>query len=248
MEKRFLKQLKQSPPVLVASLDGDDLASLMEEAKLMRADAVEIRLDLWGDFLRDQMFEKMARLREKIALPMIVAFRGGRPYPVWWQPAHWRALHHAAAVDVEWNSTYRWREIAQRAAHAGTALVISHHDFTRTPPTGALKAAVRSAFAKRADLVKVATHVKSDGDLRRLFELSQEFTPKRLLSVMGMGPLGPLSRLVAPLFGSCLVYGFLGRPTAPGQLPYKELQERVRRLYPGYDQQFRRRLHEAASI
>ena len=35
---------------------------------------------------------------------------------------------------------------------------------------------------------------------------------------MGMGPMGPVSRLLYSQLGSCLVYGYLGdREAAPGQ-------------------------------
>src|SRR5437763_1333113 len=136
--KPFLPLLKQQSPLLVASLDGEDLPFLMEEAKAQRADVVEIRLDLFGGFLRDEIFEKLARLREKIAIPMLISFRGGKPFPGWWQPAFWRALSHAAAVDFEWNAAYPWRDIGKNVQRFGPALIISHHDFKRTPPAAKL--------------------------------------------------------------------------------------------------------------
>ena len=58
---------------------------------------------------------------------------------------------------------------------------------------------------------------------------------------MGMGAWGGVSRLSAPLFGSCLVYGFIGSATAIGQSPYKELQERMRSLNPRYEAGFQAR-------
>ena len=85
-------------------------------------------------------------------------------------------------------------------------------------------------------MVKVATRVKSEADVRTLLQVAENFAPKRLMTVMGMGPLGTLSRLVGPLFHSCMVYGYIGTPTATGQLPYRELQERIRALYPHYEE------------
>src|SRR4051794_39483421 len=125
MKNPFIELLKREPPLLVASLDGDDLPFLMQEAKEARADAVEIRLDLWGSFLRDEIFEKMTRLREKTGVPMIVSFRGGHPFPDWWQPVYWRALENAALIDIEWNPKYPWREITKNIQRFGTSLMIS---------------------------------------------------------------------------------------------------------------------------
>ncbi len=44
---------------------------------------------------------------------------------------------------------------------------------------------------------------------------------------MAMGRLGKESRLKGFDWGSCLLYGCVRRPTAPGQLSVKELAEAV---------------------
>jgi len=233
MKNELFSRLQTHSPLLVASLDGDDLPYLMEQARTDRADAVEIRLDLWGHFFREDMPDKMARLREKMGLPMLVSFRGGRPFPDWWQPLHWRALRHAAMIDVEWNPRYPWREIRKNAAALNLAFMISHHDYKETPGEKRLVRLAQAAFAQKADIVKIATRVRAKEDVRALLAVCARFVERRkLMTVMGMGRLGTLSRLVSPLFGSCLLYGYIGTPTANGQLPYKELQERIRALYP----------------
>src|SRR6185437_14006795 len=159
MKNELFSRLQTHSPLLVASLDGDDLPYLMEQARTDRADAVEIRLDLWGHFFREDMPDKMARLREKMGLPMLVSFRGGRPFPDWWQPLHWRALRHAAMIDVEWNPRYPWREIRKNAAALNLAFMISHHDYKETPGEKRLVRLAQAAFAQKADIVKIATRV-----------------------------------------------------------------------------------------
>lgn len=241
MKNELLELLKKYSPLLVASLDGDDLPYLLEQARSERADLVEIRLDLWGNFFREDMLEKMARFREKIGIPMLVSFRGGHPYPAWWQPAHWRALTSAALIDVEWSPKYPWREILRYVRQFNLALMISHHDYTGTPSEAKLLSVARAASAKKADIVKIATRVKTEAEVRTLLNVSARFGAKKRITVMGMGPLGTLSRQIAPIFQSCLVYGFIGTPTANGQLPYRELLERMRTLYPHYDEGFQER-------
>jgi len=248
MKNDLLSTLKQSAPLLVASLDGDDLPYLLEQARSERADVVEIRLDLWGNFFREDMVEKMARFKEKIGIPMLVSFRGGHPFPPWWQPIHWRALGPASLIDVEWNPKYPWREILKNVRKYNLALMISHHDYKETPKEKQLLRLAKSAYAKKADIVKVATRVKDEQDIRKLLALSDKLAPKRLITVMGMGPLGTLSRLVGPLFHSCLIYGYIGTPTANGQLPFRELQDRIRALYPRYDAALQARQSRLVSI
>ena len=178
----MLVMLKKFSPLLVASLDGDDLAYLLEQARSDHADVVEIRLDVWGTFFRDDMMEKMLRFKEKIGLPMLVSFRGGHPFPPWWQPIHWRALSHAAMIDVEWNPKYPWREIIRNVKKYNLALMISHHDYKETPSEKVLIRLARAAYAKRADIVKIATRVKNEAEIKRLMAVSARFTPKRLIS------------------------------------------------------------------
>jgi len=43
-------------------------------------------------------------------------------------------------------------------------------------------------------------------------------------SLMGMGDVGRHLRAVAPIYGSVLTYGYIGSPTAPGQIPVKALR------------------------
>jgi len=248
MKNEILTLLKQSSPLLVACLDGDDLPYLLEQARSEHADVVEIRLDLWGSFFRDDMVGKLARFKDKIGLPMLVSFRGGQPFPTWWQPIHWRALSSAALIDIEWNPKYPWREILKNVKKYGLVLMISHHDYQQTPKEAQLVKIAKTAYGKKADVVKIATRVKSEADVRTLLNVSVKFAPKRLITVMGMGPLGSLSRLTAPLFHAAFVYGYIGTPTANGQLPFRELQDRIRALYPRYDAALQGRMAKIASV
>jgi 3-dehydroquinate dehydratase-1 len=248
MKSPLLKLLQSESPLLVASLDGDDLPYLLEQARSERADVAEIRLDLWGAFFRDDMLDKMTRFREKIGVPLLVSFRGGHPFPAWWQPIHWRALSQVAMVDVEWNPKYPWREIIKNVKRYNLILMISHHDYKETPPEKTLVRLAKAAYAKKADIVKVATRVRNEADIRTLLRLNARFAPKRLMTVMGMGPLGTVSRLIAPIFRACLIYGYIGTPTANGQLPFRELQERIRALYPRYGEAYQARLARYISV
>ena len=57
--------------------------------------------------------------------------------------------------------------------------------------------------------------------------------PKGPIAVMGMGPMGPVSRLLYSQLGSCLVYGYLGdQEAAPGQWHVSLLKETLRNLGP----------------
>ena len=64
--------------------------------------------------------------------------------------------------------------------------------------------------------MKFAFYVHSAEDMMVGVELLRQSSGP--MAVMGMGPLGPVSRLLYAQHGSCLIYGFMGdAPTAPGQ-------------------------------
>ena len=239
--KSSLLQELRRYPLLVAALAGDDLPFLLEEAKAQRVDMVELRLDIWGHYFRDDMIGKLTRFKEKIGLPMLLSFRGGHPFPSWWQPLHWRSLAAVSLIDVEWNVKYPWKEIRHQAQAMNLGLMISHHDYKATPAFKKLLSIGTQALKQGADIVKIATQVHNETDLLTLMDISRQFTPKKLGTVMGMGAWASVSRLCAPIFGSRLVYGFIGSATATGQAPYKELQERMRATNPTYEQGFQER-------
>ena len=81
------------------------------------------------------------------------------------------------------------------------------------------------AQASGADVAKVAVTVIDPVDLT-LFESLLADMSGSPFSLMGMGPYGPVSRVLAAQHGSLLNYGYLGsEPTAPGQWPARLLKE-----------------------
>ncbi len=131
-----------------------------------------------------------------------------------------RHLHRAAVVDTEVASlaTPPFAGFAQEVRSAGATLVASYHNFERFPGREALAARLDEAFAHGADIAKVAVVLPTMADLFALADLVEHHRSEgRLVSAMGMGPLGKLSRLVLAKAGSCLNYGYLQTPNAPGQ-------------------------------
>jgi 3-dehydroquinate dehydratase type I len=123
----------------------------------------------------------------------------------------------AAFVDVELETAARFRERVIRAARAvGCRVIVSSHNFERTPPRAELERTIALSLAAGADIVKVACLVRSRRDNARLLGLLDAGAS---LIVVGMGKKGRLTRLVAPLLGSAFTYASIGggRETAEGQ-------------------------------
>lgn len=122
----------------------------------------------------------------------------------------------ATAIDWETAQLEHAQELLAAAKAAGVQVIASNHDFEKTPDLATLQQREAQARALGADVVKFAFRLHAAEDMMVGVELLRRATGP--LAVMGMGPLGAVSRLLYVQHGSCLIYGYLGNtPTAPGQ-------------------------------
>lgn len=114
-----------------------------------------------------------------------------------------------------------------------TKLIVSHHDFKRTPPYRTLQEIYDHGIERGADIVKIATFARSMEDNLRMLRLVA-WARRRGEEIIAhcMGAKGKASRIMAPLFGSYLTFASLreGEETAPGQLTVSEMREIFRML------------------
>jgi len=125
---------------------------------------------------------------------------------------------HAAYVDVELESKEPYREeIIAKARKQGCQVIVSFHDYEKTPDRQILSTITADSFRKGADIVKIACAVRSGRDNARLLGLLDD---SRRIVVVGMGKKGRITRVVAPLLGSPFTFASLieGRETAEGQI------------------------------
>ncbi len=127
-----------------------------------------------------------------------------------------RLLPLATAVDWETAQLEHAQELVSAAKSAGVTVIASNHDFEKTPSLETLLQREAHARSLGADIVKFAYRLHSAEDMMVGVELLRAASGP--VAVMGMGPLGAVSRLLYVQHGSCLIYGYLGdTPTAPGQ-------------------------------
>jgi 3-dehydroquinate dehydratase type I len=111
--------------------------------------------------------------------------------------------------------------IGKIAAKKNRTLIISYHDFKKTPPLATLKKIRDRAFALGADIAKIVTTAVKDGDNKTILELLKDCRARRKKCIaFCMGRKGVKSRLLAPRYGSYIMYVALdpAHRTAPGQL------------------------------
>ncbi len=140
-------------------------------------------------------------------------------------------LSMAHAIDWEIGHMSTAQALIEEARNASVLLVASHHDFQKTPPLALLQEREAYARERGADVVKFAFRLNSLDDMLTGIRLLESRSGP--LAVMGMGALGPTSRLLYAQYGSALIYGYLGgRASAPGQWSAHLFTEALDQLSP----------------
>jgi 3-dehydroquinate dehydratase len=102
-----------------------------------------------------------------------------------------------------------------------TRLIVSSHDFSKTPSEARLKARFNECIEAGAGIVKIAAYAKSvEDNLKVLSLIPYGRRKEKKVIAFCMGKLGRISRVVAPLLGSYLSFASIerGYESAPGIL------------------------------
>lgn len=140
------------------------------------------------------------------------------------------ALESLSSVDVEFASPL-CDGICQRAREQGKPVIVSYHDFQKTPSLDALRTILAGMRTDAHVMPKIAAMVHSEADIAILRQLLAE-SADRPLCLIGMGEAGRQTRLDFARLGSCLTYGYLDRTSAPGQWPAADLVRALRESPP----------------
>jgi 3-dehydroquinate dehydratase-1 len=193
-------------------------------------DVVECRVDCWPDAVPGALGALTG-----CPVPALITVRGPaeggrhRLTAAARESLYRRFLPVASLLDIEIACFDEFRDLIREARERGVLVVASAHDFVGTPPTDELRRKTEAAILGGADIVKFAATAQHSGDLATLAALLEE-PGHPPLSVMAMGPLGRISRLLMARLGSVLNYGYLDAATVPGQWPAYRLRELVREI------------------
>ncbi len=231
--------LGEGKPCICIPLTSSTKEALIKEAERYQqegADIVEWRADMFEEVENHKAVEQV--LTELAAalkgIPLIFTFRshqeGGEKEL---SKADYASLNQfvietelADLVDVE---LYQGEETVKKlisAAHQrNTYIIISNHDFQKTPPKSEIVNRLNQADKLGGDVLKVAVMPKKTDDVLELLTATNEMKKhtKKPMITMAMGPMGVISRLSGQVFGSVLTFGAGEKASAPGQIPVGEL-------------------------
>ncbi len=220
------------------------LSSLPEKpfaARDIPSDLIEMRLDQLDAF---DGWLASCRSIEEVGVPVLLTIRSQSEGGKWSGTESERlklyeeGLAHLTMVDVEFKSRIA-REVAATSKRLCRACILSYHNFERTPELAAVKEIITEA-QDLASIVKVSAMARTAADIETLQSLLKEKW-KVPLCVIAMGPLGTPTRVSFAAMGACLTYGYLDRPSAPGQLSAAELVRQLQTLVPAYAEEMKQR-------
>jgi 3-dehydroquinate dehydratase-1 len=223
MEKLKLGKHKLRVPAICASVIGDDvdaMAAGIARAIGQEADIVELRLD----GLHKQVgWEKLLKTKLPLILTNRAEREGGRFRGE--ESARVNQLlkgiaEGAACIDIELSTSKPLlNEVVKAAKTHGTSLLMTHHDFKKTPPISTLTNIAKRMADAGCDIIKIVTFARTSQDVLTVLDFLTQVQDSVEVPVISfaMGEVGMISRIAAPFFGSPIVYAAADEITAPGQ-------------------------------
>lgn len=203
-------------------------------------DVVELRIDYFTDAPHtDKVIEVLQNLRTVLPdAPLLFTFRtkeegGERDFA---EEDYFSLLQGVIptglidAVDIEYFRDHAGivKTLALAKEH-GVTVVMSNHDFKKTPSKDELVQRLVGMKELGADVPKIACMPQNVYDVLRLLAATSIFKEERYPDVpiitMSMGKLGVVSRISGETFGSCLTFGAAEKASAPGQLDVTSLHQ-----------------------
>ncbi|MEW6088084.1 MAG: type I 3-dehydroquinate dehydratase [bacterium] len=226
-------------PIVVGTINDSEVNSgKIKDNIFKKIDIVEIRIDRFKDVSLDYIISVVKKLDESIPNPIIATIRGKKEggEKVISDKARFEILKNIAqyvdCADIEINSGLFKK--APSFLHSKKKIVIgSYHNFKNTPPNSKIEKILKKGKKGGADIVKIAVTANSRDDLARLIDFTIKNRKKNIITI-AMKDIGRISRVLNPILGSLLTYGYVITPSAAGQPPVIEIIGQLRSFDPEY--------------
>jgi len=227
-------------PKIAVPITGRTTAEILAAVAPIKAsqpDLVEWRVDFYEDGTDAEKLQQTGQqLRAALGdLALLTTFRThGEGGELALTEAAYFELCHAIlaggftdALDVErYHDEASVKQVVAQAHQQNVVVIMSNHDFAKTPAQAELVQRLTSMVAWGADIAKIAVMPQSPADVLTLLVATNEAreTLDQPIITMSMGDLGKVSRLAGEVFGSCLSFATVGAASAPGQIAVDRLR------------------------
>ncbi|MCW4022850.1 MAG: type I 3-dehydroquinate dehydratase [Candidatus Bathyarchaeota archaeon] len=204
----------------------DEAIQLLQTANVLQPDLIEIRLDSL------KKHDGLKEIASCTQIPLIATNKSKEQHGgfLGTETERQKILFDAIQngfeyVDVDLG-TPNHVQLIQSFREAGAKVIVSFHDFEKTPSLPELKKVQDEISALDADVCKIVTTAKSVTDNLLVLDFVSELSKQAKLVCFAMGEFGKTSRLLSPVFGAFFTFACLDekRKTAKGQLTIQEMK------------------------
>lgn len=232
-------ELGSGRPKICVPISGEAEEEILKETELAlkaEADLIEWRADYFTEVEDLEKTKALGnKIREKMGdKPILFTYRtegSGHPTELHKYIELNRYMADAGdmdLIDIEYfMGDDVCREFCEYAHRRKTAVILSSHDFERTPDEQEIVGRLKKMRQLGADVPKVAVMPQDALDVLTLMSATRRYVDlyaEGPVITMSMKWLGAVSRICGEVFGSSLTFGSTLRVSAPGQLAVSDLK------------------------
>lgn len=249
----FMKKLKvrditigEGRPKIAVPITGENSKEIINQAKRIvenQPDLIEWRIDFFTNFFAKDKLKKLANDLRKVLgnTVLLITFRtkkeGGNQELS--DTNYFKLYSYVVAnelsdlIDVElFHDKTGISKLLQLAHAKGIFVIMSSHDFKKTPAKSEIITRLHLMAANGADIAKIAVMPQNVADVLNLLEAT--YIAHKMLEIplitMSMGDIGKISRISGQIFGSAVTFGAVGQISALGQISLANLKQDIQDL------------------
>lgn len=232
-------EIGKGKPKLVVPIIGRTKEEIINEASKLKSklfDMVEWRVDYFEyAFEVEEIEDVLIQLRKILSdIPILFTFRtdkegGERQIDIETYELINKYVLDKKLIDIIDLELFMGNKVINKivkvAHNNNVKVLISNHDFEKTPACEDIILRFKTMDDLDADILKIAVMPNNKLDVLELMKAAtmiQDNTDKPIVSI-SMSQLGMVSRFCGEIFGSSLTFGSIGKLSAPGQINVEDL-------------------------
>jgi len=206
-----------------------------------RVDVFEIRIDMLKYESIPDIFKVISSIKHRYQKPLIATIRSKKEgglrhiddnerYTIFE-----KIISLVEMLDIELSSTKLIEKVSQLCKKNKKPLMASYHNFNETPDKKDLKKLLEQSRKYNTSIFKIAVQANTKKDLAHLINFTIENKDAGLVTI-SLGAIGLVSRIVNPMIGSLMTYGYVDRVAALGQLSVFDVIDYIRLFDSAYNE------------
>lgn len=219
-------------PLIALAVKDENIESTLKNAKNYKVDLIELRVDQLTDTSIEHI-KKISGMIKNMGFLLLFTVRSVEEGGVKFIDDKdrlniFRELAYICDIlDIEFTSTSIRDDVVKLAKDNGKLVLMSYHDFEKTPENDFIQSLIDRSKDLGADIVKYAFKINSNKDLADILCITHKNRDKNIVAI-GMGENGKISRVAGFIFGSLITYTYIGQSFAPGQIEVGELIDQLK--------------------